>query len=177
MKICDDLLALKAAVLERLPARVESVLYVGAQAHPTRKPSFLVQLKLRAARVDCLEAWGPNADFQRSLKRRFDRVIDGRVESFDVSGYDLRFFWHGPEHLLLPDGIRLLVDWSAREGMAVVACPWGPVPQGARGGNPWEIHKSYYDPDDLEHLGYDVLVLGRRGRRGSTIVGISSVGR
>ena len=107
----------------------------------------------------------------------FRNIIHGNVLDLDVldgldpDGYDITMFWHGPEHLDIPDLRPTIQRLEARTNkITVLACPFGIYHQGAVNDNEWEIHRSALYPIFFERLGYQISTIGRRDEKKSNIM-------
>jgi len=107
----------------------------------------------------------------------FRNIIHGNVLDLDVldgldpDGYDITMFWHGPEHLDLPDLRPTIQRLEARaKKLTVLGCPFGIYHQGAVNDNEWEIHRSALYPVFFQRLGYTVSTIGRRDEKKSNIM-------
>lgn len=144
-----------------------TLLYIGARvdAH-----SWLEDLLSAGHKITILEIWPENI---RGLEKT-QLVILGDVRSVDDlfgNAFDYIFYWHGPEHLAMPDIEPTLQKLESRcSRLIALACPWGDYPQGAHMGNPYEVHQSTLYPEFFQVLGYNVRVDGEADKAGSEIV-------
>ena len=154
----NQILAARDASLARLVAdlgRGGPTLYVGA------KPGRAHYLD-RFERPLIVEASAPNV---RALRELGLSVVQGDVRTFTPDRrFKTTFWWHGPEHVApgeLAHALALIESYT--EELVVLGCPWGDYPQGAVGGNEYEVHRQAIEPTTLEALGYCCDVTGAKG--------------
>jgi SAM-dependent methyltransferase len=86
--------------------------------------------------------------------RQMDILTIG--EQFAPRSYDCVLASDVIEHLEKPDGLRLI---AAMERIAarkvVIFTPNGFLPQAPYENNPWQAHRSGWDPDEMRALGYE----------------------
>jgi len=73
--------------------------------------------------------------------------------------YDAVLLLDALEHLPKKDGLQLLGDIEALLPRRIIMwIPLGTCPQGALDGNPYEVHKSTWEEQELKNLGFRVQV-------------------
>jgi hypothetical protein len=115
-----------------------------------RKLKHTVGFDAHQPAIDAARAAGIHHDYVCADVRELDRHFAPR--SFDcVVALDLI------EHLEKADGLQLLdsIERIARKRV-IVFTPNGFVPQGAYGGNDFQIHRSGWTPDEMRARGYRV---------------------
>ena len=114
----------------------------------------------------------------------FRTIIHGNVLDLDIlggldpDGYDITMFWHGPEHLDIPDlrpTIQRLEERAKK--LCIFGCPFGIYPQKAVNDNEWEIHRTALYPLFFENFGYQVATLGKRDVRKSHLTAWKRMGK
>jgi len=112
--------------------------------------------------LDLLEIWQPNLEaIQCPL---ITKKILGDMRTIDTlvtAPYDVIVAWHSVEHISKEDGKEALAKMVALSNLSVIwGMPWGNYPQDAMYGNPNEEHKSHWQADELEALGFQVYTFG-----------------
>jgi len=85
--------------------------------------------------IDAVEAWAPNADRLRGYRH----VYRADVRSLPYGEYDLIIFGDVIEHMSVADAQIVLEYAAPRCRDMIVAVPYR-FPQGAKDGNPYEVH-------------------------------------
>mgnify|MGYP000473908195 CR=1 FL=1 len=89
-----------------------------------------------------IEAWEPYiAEFE--LDKKYDRIFNEDVRNFDwsnVSGFDLAIFGDILEHMTKEEAQRTVDNALEYVRSVLISIPVKHMPQGAVGGNPFEIH-------------------------------------
>jgi len=95
-------------------------------------------------------------------------VVEGNI--LDASGifkakqFDVSVFWHGPEHLPLPEiDIALQEMEKVTKKFIIIGCPNGESEQGKIYGNPYEEHVSGADDGFYKQRGFLTEVIKRKG--------------
>lgn len=132
-----------------------SVLDVGCGSR-----SQLVNLRERLSRLSGIDAF-PAALEDAHRSGAFDSLVEGRVQEldrlFDADAYDVVAAIDLLEHLDEDDGGRLLEAMErVAAGRVVVLTPNRFVPQDARDGNPFQVHRSGWSPAQLRARGFSV---------------------
>jgi len=149
-------------------ARFERMLYIGADV---RRPTDYRTIRRIAAYIHVIEAWEPTVEVLRN-SRLYDEVEHADIASYEVpSTYDVIVWWHGPEHAAKADAVKILKHLPRCAPVVWIATPWGINEQGAIRGNPFNVHKSTWYPEDFELLGYATGVCGVKNRLRSQLVG------
>ena len=138
------------------------VLYVGAHCRNGRTPTLVDILKPQADVLYCLEAFYPNAA-RATASGHFTTVLLGDIAVYprpSLECFDTLVWWHGPEHVDLDVGKRLLKEFPCSR--VWIGCPLGPREQGAEYENEYEIHRSVWYPQDFTELGYQFTTYSHR---------------
>lgn len=113
--------------------------------------------------VDLLEAYKPNCEFYKD-KKIFGKIYNDSILTFNqYEGYDLIFWYCGPEHVKKED-FFLWVP-KIKDQTIVINVPWGVYYEGAEYGNPYEIHLSSLYLNDFECMGFNVKGYGIPDKR------------
>jgi SAM-dependent methyltransferase len=145
----------RTAELARAIPAGASVLDVGCG-----NASPLVQLRQRLSLLGGVDAFATALEHARQ-SGVYDVLVEGPVQDlerlFGAGSYDVVAAIDLLEHLDAADGGRLLDEMEriARRRVVVVT-PNGFVPQDALEGNPWQVHRSGWTPDELRARGYAV---------------------
>jgi predicted TPR repeat methyltransferase len=89
--------------------------------------------------VDAVEVWQDNID-KYDLASKYDEVFAVDAREFDNFDYDLVIFGDVLEHMTEAEAVAL---WSKARSQAkaiFMSIPIVHLPQGAEGGNPFEVH-------------------------------------
>lgn len=97
-------------------------------------------------KIDAVEVWEPYIR-QFDLLKKYHRVYVADVCNLRLPKYDIAIIGGTLEHLSLECATRLLNHLSEDCIEVIVKVPYN-TPQGAVGGNRWEIHKQH----DLTHV-------------------------
>ena len=89
--------------------------------------------------IDGIEAWEPYVD-QFNLKERYNNLFIQDAREFENFQYDLVICGDVLEHMPEKDAINLWDRISKQAKYGLISIPIIHHPQGAVGGNPWEIH-------------------------------------
>lgn len=152
-----------------------AALYVGASE---RRRQLADELAAAGWRLTLLEIYEPNADFYRERGEPFTEVITGDVRhmAFAERRFDLAVWWHGPEHVSKPDGLRAISALEALADTVVLASPVGDYPQDAEYGNRFERHRSRWEVEEYQAAGYATDAIGTNGRCGSHVLAWKHIG-
>jgi hypothetical protein len=95
-------------------------------------------------------------------------VVEGNIldasEKFKENQFDVSVFWHGPEHLPLPEiDVALQEMEKITRNFIIIGCPNGKSEQGKIYGNPHEEHVSGADEDFYKQRGFLTQVVERKG--------------
>lgn len=148
-----------------------SLLYVGARADAH---SWLDELIEAGHQITILEVWPENA-YNLNPSKLFSIVVND-VRNIDHAipeqpSYDYIFWWHGPEHLELPEIEPTLQKLESKcNRLIALACPYGLYPQDAAYGNPYERHLATLYPAFFQVMGYNIRADGEPDQPGSEIV-------
>ena len=105
-----------------------------------------------------VEVYKPNVDDAISKGCPKDNIYNLNIEDVDsLPDADLLMFWHGPEHLLKDNFLKVLGKLEKKYGFLIFGMPLGEEPQGAAYGNPFEKHISSWSTLEWEELGYTVI--------------------
>lgn len=103
-------------------------------------------------RPTVLEAWPANVEACRAAG--ITDVITGDVVETARKLYrtfDIILWWHGPEHVERFRAFCAIRDlWPIADRALILGCPQGYHPQGVVNNNPYEVHRSQWEPDDFE---------------------------
>lgn len=119
--------------------------------------------RTRRVRIDGIEAFQPYVtDLQHGI---YDTIYTGEALALlpGLDAYDLVFMADVLEHFTKADGRRVLTEalGKANRGVLVVT-PAIDFEQGPEFGNPYEVHQSFWTPDDFaRYANADVLVWRR----------------
>lgn len=89
--------------------------------------------------VHGVEVWEPYVE-EYSLKERYDQLYIQDVREMTKFEYDLVILGDVLEHMPEDDAVKLWDTISKQARHAMISIPIGHHPQGAWGGNPYEIH-------------------------------------
>lgn len=89
--------------------------------------------------VHGVEVWEPYVE-EYSLKERYDQLFIQDVREMTEFNYDLVILGDVLEHMPEDDAVKLWDAISKQARYAIISIPIGHHPQGAWGGNPYEIH-------------------------------------
>lgn len=89
--------------------------------------------------VHGIEVWEPYVK-DYSLDKRYDKLFVQDVREFEDFSYDLVILGDVLEHMPESDAVKLWGKISQQAKYALISIPIGHHPQGAWGGNPFEIH-------------------------------------
>lgn len=90
-------------------------------------------------KLDGIEAFAPNIS-NHNLKPKYNKVVCADVRNFEFDWYDLIIFGDVIEHMTVKEAQKVIeYAWPRCKDM-IVAVPFLHV-QGAKYGNPFEIHK------------------------------------
>ena len=112
--------------------------------------------------IDAVEIWEPYIE-QFNLREKYDRVFVDDIRGWseeDFAGYDLVIFGDVLEHMSHTESVGV---WhrahSAKYGL--ISVPVIHYPQGAYGGNPYEIHiQEHLTPEHIRET-YGPFILDR----------------
>jgi phospholipid N-methyltransferase len=86
-----------------------------------------------------IEAWEPYVEMF-DLKNRYDKIFVQDAREFEDFHYDLVIFGDVLEHMPESDAVALWEKVAKQAKYALIAIPIMHYPQGAAGGNPFEVH-------------------------------------
>jgi len=170
----------RTASLERLAPdlfKYKSVLNIGAR---TSRFNYGQEFREAGYNITVLEPFKPNVEYLRTLLW-IHEVIQGDVRDLKVfkereQKFDVVFWWHGPEHVIEEDMIKVIPELEKIcNHLVVLGCPWGHCPQGEIHNNPWEKHIGHYSYYVFEEFGYDVECLGLQSVAGSNITSVKRI--
>ena len=134
----DDQIPFFLEVFERLQPK--RVLDIGAGAG---KYAALIAGR---AEVHAVEIWQDNID-KFDLAMKYDKVFLADAREWQDFNYDLVIFGDVLEHMSEADAVSLWERAYHQAGNSFMSIPIVHLPQGAEGGNPYEIHVE----DDYDH--------------------------
>jgi hypothetical protein len=114
--------------------------------------------------VHGVEVWEPYVK-EYSLDKRYDKLIIQDVREMTEFEYDLVILGDVLEHMPETDAVALWGTVSKQAKHALISIPIGHHPQGAWGGNPYEIHHEedwsvdrvlHVFPGIIEHKEFDI---------------------
>ena len=126
-------------------------------------------LEIPFATLVSVDAWGESIN-NLHAKRAIGEIAAGNwisytedmttlIKRLPRNGYDMALMIDSLEHLEKAAAIEFLKDVDALNPRRVaVWLPLGTCPQGALGGNPYEVHKSSWTVSELSELGFNVHV-------------------
>ena len=166
--------AVRQHIPELFSGKYHSVLYVGANQ---KRQHFLNNFQeSKYNKIVVIEAFHENAMYLKDkLEKNSDlfKIIEGDIrdiEKFDLSKFDVVFFWHGIEHLPLQDIEPTLENLESYANFLVVlGMPFGDYPQGEEYGNIYEKHLTALYPSMLEKCGYTTHTIGNVDEIGSNL--------
>jgi hypothetical protein len=88
---------------------------------------------------DSVEIWEPYID-RFKLKEKYSKVFLADARSWNDFSYDLVIFGDVLEHMTKEEAVALWGRASKMAKFGVISIPTVHMPQGASGGNPYEIH-------------------------------------
>lgn len=101
---------------------------------------------------DAVEAWQPYVDTY-GLRQLYNDVTVADVRDHDDFAYDLVIFGDVAEHLTEAEMVAVVNRARAAARWVLVSVPIIHWPQGAEGGNPFEVHlQEHVTPDLLTRL-------------------------
>jgi cyclopropane fatty-acyl-phospholipid synthase-like methyltransferase len=89
--------------------------------------------------VDGVEVWEPYVK-EYALEKRYDKLFIQDVREMVEFSYDLVILGDVLEHMPEDDAVKLWEAISKQAKHALISIPIGHHPQGAWGGNPYEVH-------------------------------------
>ena len=99
--------------------------------------------------VHGVEVWQPYVD-EYSLKERYDKLFVEDVREMTEFKYDLVIFGDVLEHMPEEDSVKLWNTVAKQAKYGLISIPLGHHPQGAYGGNPYEVHhEEHWDVDKV----------------------------
>lgn len=98
------------------------------------------------ALVDAVEVWQDNID-KYDLKSKYNQVFAVDAREFQDFDYDLVIFGDVLEHMTQAEAVQLWNKALYSAGAIFMSIPIVHLPQGAEGGNPFEVHVE----DDYDH--------------------------
>lgn len=134
----DDQIPYFLEVFERLQPK--TVLDIGAGAG---KYADLIN---RRAKVHAIEVWAQNVE-TFDLASKYDEVFIWDARKHEDFDYDLVIFGDVLEHMAEADAVALWNKARAQAKAIFMSIPIVHLPQGAEGGNPYEVHVV----DDYDH--------------------------
>jgi hypothetical protein len=149
-------------------AACKTCLYIGANAR-----QFTLHPILRHCKLTVLEIWKPYVDGLRIAKPEVE-VIQGDVRSMPACmedrWWDLIVWWHGPEHILIPESVPLLDSKSGRlpaiaKVGVLLGTTYGKTDDQPYDDNPYQFHVSGWSLPDFECLGYAAIPVEKNGKR------------
>ena len=125
---------------------------------------------------DVLEIWQQNLDGLEKWEHLRNKIL-GDIRDIDkliINEYDVIFWWHGPEHIEKSEFYILQQKFDKfKDTLIIIGCPWGEFKQGEVDGNPYEEHKTHWQPEELEKYGYAVYTTDYCNRK--DIIGIKYI--
>lgn len=134
----DDQIPYFLEVFERLQPKI--VLDVGAGE------GKYADLIARRAKVHAVEVWAQNVE-QYDLPSKYDEVFIWDARKHEFYGYDLVIFGDVLEHMTEADAKAIWAKARKQAKAIFMSIPIVHLPQGAEGGNPYEVHVE----DDYDH--------------------------
>lgn len=98
------------------------------------------------AEVHAVEVWQENIE-KYDLPSKYDIVFCHDARQFENFDYDLVIFGDVLEHMLEEDAVALWAKARKQARAIFMSIPIVHLPQGAEGGNPYEVHVE----DDYDH--------------------------
>lgn len=99
----------------------------------------MISAMLPRTKIDCIEVWKPYIE-SFNLKDIYSNVFFGDVREHDNFNYDIVIFGDVLEHMTESDAISVWNKTSKQAKYGIISIPIVHSPQGAAGGNPYEIH-------------------------------------
>ena len=125
---------------------------------------------------DVMDVWKPNLDNLEYWEYLGDKIL-GNINNIDkliTKQYNIILFWHGIEHLEKNEFSILQSKLDLLSGtILIMGCPYGEFKQGEVDGNPYEEHKTHWQPEELESFGYDIFTTDFENRK--DIIGIKYI--
>jgi SAM-dependent methyltransferase len=129
--------------------------------------SVLLRLGINGMRITGLDIWEPYSRNKRA--KLYEHFITGdiRDEKIGVGAFDLILMTDVLEHIPKTDVRDYVIkkaEAAARKRVVIVV-PLGDVGNDSYDGNPYQYHRSIWQAEDLEGLGYKVDVFYRLRRK------------
>lgn len=89
----------------------------------------------------------------KACRKFVDRVYVADICDWRFAGgeYDIVLWWHGPEHVEKFRALSAIAQlWRGVSKALILGCPQGYSPQGVVNGNPYERHRSEWQPEEFE---------------------------
>ncbi len=167
------------SIMELSPEEIkgESLLYVGFNmikpmtGMRTKRWWYDLFSKNGFTKFTILEVYSENVNFAKQYfaEREIEiDIVEGNVldasDIFKENQFDVSVFWHGPEHLPVPEiDIALMEMEKVTKNVVIIGCPHGMEAQGQVYGNPHEVHISGVKGDFYKERGFLTQVIQRRG--------------
>jgi len=147
--------------------KYKTLLYIGANNRLQLFDEFVV----RGYEIDVVEAYPPNV-IKLADVEGIRTIYNTDIVRFNNSErYDVVLFWHGIEHLNYYQVPKLLKKLKKICNKFIVfGMPFGEYPQGAEYGNPYEVHKTKWYPNDILALGMNVSTIGRKDTKRANMI-------
>ena len=119
-----------------------------------------IKLRFQSVKLIGVEVWEPYVGEARS---GYDEIVIDDIRKFLPSAEkaDIILMMDVIEHFERSEGLRL-IDLSKKKADHIfISTPIVPYPQGPIDGNPYEVHRDSWKPEELEALGFKTLYLGK----------------
>jgi len=141
--------------------KFESILDIGGGSGRTFKRIRRLVPVSYAVELDIFEAYISQAKAQNA----YDDYILARASSlpFEDRSFDIIIALQLIEHMSKEEALIAIKEMErVAKKKVIITTPRGIYPQEAYDGNPYQEHKSAWDIDEMERLGYKVILYGTR---------------
>ena len=145
-------------VLSELEVEIKSLTNVGFRNWGDPLAHWWINLcEANAIDWKIVEIFKPNVDAAIAGGCPADKIFNASITDESIPKTDCLLFWHGPEHLLKEDFLKILPTLESKYKVLIFGMPLGEEPQGSAYGNPWEKHISSWYTNEWKELGYEVI--------------------
>lgn len=126
------------------------------------KPMEIVKLRMKVKRSVGVDLFKPYIAYGKANKIHDEYVIaDVREVSFPSKSFDVVMASHVLEHMSEKDAWKVLENMERMaKKQVIIGTPIGEHYHPAEDGNIWQLHKSFFTPDQFEKRGYKIKKYG-----------------
>lgn len=157
-------------IVDGFVSRAKTILDIGWRLD-TYSLDFPSQIAKQGTKMTIVDAFEPNVNDLRSRNPDpnfiFPVLADIRKFIKETNQtWDVGIWQNGPEHVLLEEFSDFLVEADKKIEVMIIATPNGVWPQGALGGNIYEVHISTWTQETFSKFGF-TSILWQPATRGS----------